>query len=163
MTLADSSTPLPNSANGVAAGLALTEPLPHPIATAKSEEPMANGREKLPKLLSPGTREWFLDSWKSRKVIQLPEYPDQSELQSVLETVEGFPPLVLAAEARTLEERLAEAATGKAFLLQGGDCAESFREFGADKVGDTFRLLLQMGIVLMFGGQLPVIKVFPTT
>lgn len=91
--------------------------------------------------------------------MQLPEYPDQNELDSVLETLEAFPPIVFAGEARNLEERLGEAALGNAFLLQGGDCAESFKEFNANYIRDTFRVILQMGVVLMFGGQMPVIKV----
>jgi 3-deoxy-D-arabino-heptulosonate 7-phosphate (DAHP) synthase class II len=73
--------------------------------------------------------------------------------------VEAFPPIVFAGEARTLEERLAEAAMGRAFLLQGGDCAESFKEFNANNIRDTFRVLLQMSVVLMFGGQMPIVKV----
>lgn len=102
---------------------------------------------------------WSLENWKSKKALQLPEYPNQEELESVLRTIESFPPIVFAGEARSLEERLAEAATGNAFLLQGGDCAESFKEFNANNIRDTFRILLQMGAVLMFGGQMPVIKV----
>ena len=81
------------------------------------------------------------------------------ELESVLKTIESFPPIVFAGEARSLEEKLAEAAMGNAFLLQGGDCAESFKEFNANNIRDTFRVLLQMGVVLMFGGQMPVVKV----
>lgn len=103
--------------------------------------------------------EWTVDSWKTKKALQLPEYPNQEELRSVLKTIEEFPPIVFAGEARSLEERLAEAAMGRAFLLQGGDCAESFKEFNANNIRDTFRILLQMGAVLMFGGQMPVIKV----
>ncbi|KAK4352388.1 hypothetical protein RND71_027906 [Anisodus tanguticus] len=103
--------------------------------------------------------EWAIDSWKSKKALQLPEYPNQEELGSVLKTIEEFPPIVFAGEARHLEERLGEAAMGRAFLLQGGDCAESFKEFNANNIRDTFRILLQMGAVLMFGGQVPVIKV----
>jgi 3-deoxy-7-phosphoheptulonate synthase len=91
--------------------------------------------------------------------LQLPEYPDANELETVLKTIETFPPIVFAGEARSLEENLAEAAMGNAFLLQGGDCAESFKEFSANNIRDTFRILLQMGVVLMFGGQVPVIKV----
>lgn len=91
--------------------------------------------------------------------MQIPEYPDKDELESVLKTIEGFPPIVFAGEARRLEDNLAEAAMGRAFLLQGGDCAESFKEFSANNIRDTFRVLLQMGAVLMFGGQMPVIKV----
>ncbi|XP_061336558.1 phospho-2-dehydro-3-deoxyheptonate aldolase 2, chloroplastic [Gastrolobium bilobum] len=102
---------------------------------------------------------WSIDSWLSKKALQLPEYPDKDELESVLKTIESFPPIVFAGEARNLEERLAEAAMGNAFILQGGDCAESFKEFSANNIRDTFRLLLQMGVVLMFGGQMPIVKV----
>lgn len=102
---------------------------------------------------------WAIDSWKTKKALQLPEYPNKEELESVLETLDAFPPIVFAGEARNLEERLGEAAMGKAFLLQGGDCAESFKEFNANNIRDTFRIILQMGAVLMFGGQVPVIKV----
>lgn len=108
---------------------------------------------------TPGRGKWALDSWKAKKALQLPEYPDANELEAVLKTIEEFPPIVFAGEARNLEERLAEAAVGKAFLLQGGDCAESFKEFSANNIRDTFRIILQMGVVLMFGGQVPVIKV----
>ncbi|CAA2987582.1 phospho-2-dehydro-3-deoxyheptonate aldolase 2, chloroplastic-like [Olea europaea subsp. europaea] len=104
-------------------------------------------------------KKWSLDSWKSKPAWQLPEYPDKDSLESVLETIESFPPIVFAGEARSLEEKLGQAALGNAFLLQGGDCAESFREFNVDKVRDTFIVLLQMSLVLMFGGQVPVIKV----
>lgn len=76
-----------------------------------------------------------------------------------MKTLESFPPVVFAGEARNLEEKLAQAAMGNAFLLQGGDCAESFKEFNANNIRDTFRVILQMGVVLMFGGQMPVIKV----
>lgn len=76
-----------------------------------------------------------------------------------MKSLEEFPPLVFAGEARSLEEKLGEAALGRAFLLQGGDCAESFKEFNANNIRDTFRVLLQMGVVLMFGGQMPVVKV----
>lgn len=102
---------------------------------------------------------WSVGSWRDRPALQQPEYPDKAELNEVLRTVEAFPPIVFAGEARTLEERLAEAAVGRAFLLQGGDCAESFKEFNANNIRDTFRVLLQMSVVLMFGGQMPVVKV----
>uniref|UniRef100_A0A0E0EMG7 Phospho-2-dehydro-3-deoxyheptonate aldolase n=1 Tax=Oryza meridionalis TaxID=40149 RepID=A0A0E0EMG7_9ORYZ len=102
---------------------------------------------------------WSLGSWRSLTALQQPEYPDKAELEEVLRTVEAFPPIVFAGEARKLEERLAEAAVGRAFLLQGGDCAESFKEFNANNIRDTFRVLLQMSVVLMFGGQMPIIKV----
>eukprot|EP01018_Ginkgo_biloba_P034803 Gb_21844 [translate_table: standard] len=109
---------------------------------------------------SPGVlNDWKPDSWKSKKALQLPLYPDPQELDSVVRQLETFPPLVFAGEARKLEERLGEAALGNAFLLQGGDCAESFKEFNANNIRDTFRLLLQMAVVLMFGGQMPIVKV----
>lgn len=109
---------------------------------------------------SPGALNgWTLESWKSKNALQLPQYPDPEELESVVDLLETFPPLVFAGETRKLEERLGEAALGKAFLLQGGDCAESFKEFNANYIRDTLRVLLQMGVVLMFGGQMPVIKV----
>lgn len=120
--------------------------------TTKTTEPVT----KTPNV---GPTKWTVDSWKSKKALQLPEYPNQEELDSVLKTLEAFPPIVFAGEARSLEERLSEAAMGRAFLLQGGDCAESFKEFHANNIRDTFRILLQMGAVLMFGGQMPVVKV----
>lgn len=108
---------------------------------------------------SPFSEKWTIDGWKSKKALQLPEYPDLKDLEAVLQTIENFPPIVFAGEARILEERLADAAMGNAFLLQGGDCAESFKEFNANNIRDTFRVLLQMGAVLTYGGQMPVIKV----
>ncbi|KAG8063176.1 hypothetical protein GUJ93_ZPchr0003g17212 [Zizania palustris] len=102
---------------------------------------------------------WSVDSWRTKKALQLPEYPNATELETVLKTIEAFPPIVFAGEARHLEERLADAAMGRAFLLQGGDCAESFKEFNGNNIRDTFRVLLQMSAVLTFGGQMPVIKV----
>nr|XP_010919789.2 phospho-2-dehydro-3-deoxyheptonate aldolase 2, chloroplastic [Elaeis guineensis] len=108
---------------------------------------------------SSSSSNWAKDSWKSKRALQIPTYPNQEELDTVLRNLETFPPLVFAGEARKLEERLAEAAVGRAFLLQGGDCAESFKEFNANNIRDTFRVLLQMGVVLTFGGQMPIIKV----
>lgn len=103
--------------------------------------------------------EWGPNSWRSKVALQQPTYPDAEELENVVNTLQSFPPLVFAGEARSLEERLHDAALGKAFLLQGGDCAESFKEFDPNNIRDSFRVLLQMGVVLMFGGQMPVIKV----
>ncbi|KAJ4826711.1 Phospho-2-dehydro-3-deoxyheptonate aldolase 1, chloroplastic [Turnera subulata] len=123
-------------------------PTAAPTATTTAAPPSTNVGGK-----------WTVDSWKSKKALQLPDYPDKTELDSVLKTLDAFPPIVFAGEARSLEEKLAEAALGNAFLLQGGDCAESFKEFNANNIRDTFRILLQMGAVLMFGGQMPVIKV----
>ncbi|CAH1426178.1 unnamed protein product [Lactuca virosa] len=125
-----------------------------PILKTPKQKPISAVRatEKLPARWSP-------DSWKSKPALQIPDYPDKEQLESVLKTLKSYPPIVFAGEARKLEERLGEAARGDAFLLQGGDCAESFKEFKTDNIRDTFRLLLQMGVVLMFGGQMPVIKV----
>ncbi|KAK3031626.1 hypothetical protein RJ639_037374 [Escallonia herrerae] len=131
-----------------------------PISLLHAAEPANNSATiDIPKKANPSEVPvtWTVESWKSKKVLQIPEYPDEAELESVLRTLEGFPPLVFAGEARNLEERLAEAAVGRA--LQGGDCAESFKEFSANNIRNTFRVLLQMGVVLMFGGQMPVIKV----
>ncbi|KAJ8557462.1 hypothetical protein K7X08_003087 [Anisodus acutangulus] len=122
----------------------------HPIAAVHAAEPAKTAAVK---------QKWSLDSWKTKKALQLPEYPCEKELEYVLKTLESNPPLVFAGEARSLEEKLGEAALGKAFLLQGGDCAESFKEFNANNIRDTFRILLQMSVVLMFGGEVPVIKV----
>lgn len=129
------------------------------ISAVHAAEPAKNPvfAEKPAVATRPG--KWTPDSWTSKKALQLPEYPKKEELDSVLRTIEDFPPIVFAGEARHLEERLGDAALGKAFLLQGGDCAESFKEFNANNIRDTFRILLQMGVVLMFGGQMPVIKV----
>lgn len=102
---------------------------------------------------------WAVDSWRTKKALQQPEYPNQTELEEAVNTIEKSPPIVFAGEARHLEERLADAAVGRAFLLQGGDCAESFKEFTSANIRDTFRVILQMAVVLTFGGQMPVVKV----
>ena len=101
---------------------------------------------------------WAPDTWRSKNAKQLPEYPDTAALEDAEKTLSTLPPLVFAGEARRLKSQLADVAAGKAFVLQGGDCAESFAEFGANKIRDTFRVLLQMAIVMTFGGQLPVVK-----
>ena len=102
---------------------------------------------------------WAPDSWRTKPVSQVPDYPDAAKLQSVEERLKSYPPLVFAGEARRLKEALGNVAEGKAFLLQGGDCAESFAEFSANNIRDTFRVLLQMAVVLTFGAALPVVKV----
>jgi 3-deoxy-7-phosphoheptulonate synthase len=102
---------------------------------------------------------WAPDSWRTKPVSQVPDYPDAAKLQSVEERLRTYPPLVFAGEARRLMESLGNVAEGKAFLLQGGDCAESFAEFSANNIRDTFRVLLQMAVVLTFGAALPVVKV----
>jgi len=102
---------------------------------------------------------WTLNSWRNFPIKQVPAYKDAEALQSVEERLAGFPPLVFAGEARSLKAHLAEVCEGRSFLLQGGDCAESFVEHHADNIRDTFRVLLQMAVVLTYGAKLPVIKV----
>lgn len=102
---------------------------------------------------------WSPESWRDRPIRQQPEWPDPTALAAVEKRLKGFPPLVFAGEARTLRQRLAQVCRGKAFLLQGGDCAESFAEFHPDNIRDTFRVLLQMAVVLTFGAACPVVKV----
>lgn len=103
--------------------------------------------------------DWSPDSWKKRPVVQLPNYPDQAALEAAEKELSSYPPLVFAGEARNLKEQLAEVANGRAFLLQGGDCAESFREFHPNNIRDTFRVLLQMAVVLTYAASCPVVKV----
>jgi len=102
---------------------------------------------------------WTPQSWKNKPVRQVPTYPDAARLASVEATLGKLPPLVFAGEARRLREDLADVAQGNAFLLQGGDCAESFAEFGANTIRDTFKVLLQMAVVLTYAGASPVVKV----
>jgi 3-deoxy-7-phosphoheptulonate synthase len=102
---------------------------------------------------------WTPDSWRGRPVLQMPEYPDAKALADVEAQLATFPPLVFAGEARNLKKALARVAAGEAFLLQGGDCAESFAEHGANNIRDFFRVLLQMAVVLTYAGAVPVVKV----
>jgi len=102
---------------------------------------------------------WSPDSWRAKPIQQVPTYPDAKRVLDVEKTLAGYPPLVFAGEARTLEADLARVAEGKAFLLQGGDCAESFAEFSANNIRDTFRVLLQMAVVLTYGAAMPIVKV----
>ncbi len=103
--------------------------------------------------------EWLPDSWRSKPAAHLPEYADAEHLKSVEYKLRKYPPLVFAEEAFRLKKSLGDVANGRAFLLQGGDCAESFAEFGAGNIRDMFRILLQMAVVLMFGASRPVVKV----
>lgn len=103
--------------------------------------------------------QWTPDSWRQFPVRQMPDYPDPEHLRAVEQRLRTRPPMVFAGEARQLRADLAQVARGDAFLLQGGDCAESFSQFQTDAIRDTFRVLLQMAIVLTFGGQRQVVKV----
>jgi 3-deoxy-7-phosphoheptulonate synthase len=102
---------------------------------------------------------WSPDSWRQKPIEQVPAYPDAAKLTAVEKQLAGFPPLVFAGEARKLKRALADVADGRAFLLQGGDCAESFAEHSADNIRDFFRVFLQMSVVMTFAGGLPVVKV----
>ncbi len=104
-------------------------------------------------------RNWTPDSWKGFEARHLPAYEDAAALAAAEKTLSNYPPLVFAGEARALKRDLAEVAEGRAFLLQGGDCAESFAEFHPNNIRDTFRVILQMAVVLTFAGKLPVVKV----
>ena len=105
------------------------------------------------------TSPWSKSSWRNHTALQMPDYPDQAALEAVEAKLASYPPLVFAGECRSLKERLGAVSRGEAFLLQGGDCAESFAEFSGDSIRDTFRVLLQMAVVLTFAAKKPVVKV----
>ena len=100
---------------------------------------------------------WSINSWKNFKAKHLPEYPDAEKLEQTQEQLKTFHPLVFAGEARELKRNLAKVSEGNAFLLQGGDCAESFNDFNADYIRDTFKVLLQMSVTLTAAGNCPAI------
>ena len=102
---------------------------------------------------------WTPEGWRGKPIRQVPTYPDPEALTAVETEMRRYPPLVFAGEARRLRDALAQVVEGKAFLLQGGDCAESFAEFHPNNIRDTFRVLLQMAVVLTFGAAVPVVKV----
>src|SRR5215470_281480 len=102
---------------------------------------------------------WTPDSWRGKPIVQVPQYPDAAKLSTVEAQLATFPPLVFAGEARNLKKSLARVAAGDAFLLQGGDCAESFEDHSANSIRDFFRLFLQMAVVLTFAAASPVVKV----
>ncbi|WP_428488702.1 class II 3-deoxy-7-phosphoheptulonate synthase [Rhodopila sp.] len=108
---------------------------------------------------SPPQRPWNPNSWRDCPIRQVPTYPDATKLEQMEARLGKYPPLVFAGEARRLKAHLALAAEGRAFVLQGGDCAESFGDFTANIIRDTFRVLLQMAVVLTFGASLPVVKI----
>ncbi|WP_169764462.1 class II 3-deoxy-7-phosphoheptulonate synthase [Campylobacter mucosalis] len=102
---------------------------------------------------------WSRDSWRNFNILQQPKYPNLDELKGIEEKLKSMPPLVFAGEARNLKSELAKVCEGKSFLLQGGDCAESFVNFNANNIRDMFKVLLQMAIVLTFAGGHPIVKV----
>ena len=103
--------------------------------------------------------EWHKSDWRAKPRVQMPDYTDEQALNAVEARLSQYPPLVFAGEARTLKSQLGAASRGEAFLLQGGDCAESFSEFSADTIRDTFKVMLQMAMVLTYGAKVPVVKV----
>ena len=102
---------------------------------------------------------WQPNSWRDHPIKQVPDYPDAEKLAGVEAKLAAMPPLVFAGEAQSLKRQLGEVAEGRAFLLQGGDCAESFAEFSANNIRDSFKVILQMAVVLTFGASMPVVKV----
>lgn len=102
---------------------------------------------------------WTPDSWQAKPIRQVPTYPDAEKVKQVENTLSTYPPLVFAGEARRLKAELAQVCAGNGFLLQGGDCAESFSDFNPNNIRDTFRVLLQMAVVLTYGASCPVVKV----
>ena len=108
---------------------------------------------------APTDSPWSPDSWRKRPAVQQPEWPDEAALDAVLRELSGLPPLVFAGEARSLTESLASVAEGKAFLLQAGDCAESFNAFTADGIRDKLKIILQMSVLLTYGAGVPTVKV----
>ncbi|MCE2964749.1 MAG: 3-deoxy-7-phosphoheptulonate synthase, partial [Alphaproteobacteria bacterium] len=105
------------------------------------------------------TLNWTPTTWRTKPIKQQPSYPDAAVVADVEKALKKQPPLVFAGEARRLKKHLAEVGAGRAFLLQGGDCAESFAEFSADNIRDTFRVLLQMAVVMTYGAAKPIVKV----
>src|SRR4051794_20024441 len=104
------------------------------------------------------TATWTPSSWRARPAGQQPEWPDEGRLDDVLKRLALLPPLVFAGEARRLTAALGEVAQGRAFLLQAGDCAESFGDFSADSIRDKLKVILQMAVVLTYGSGVPVVK-----
>ena len=103
-------------------------------------------------------KNWKVNSWRKYPVKHIPTYGDEKELNSVLNKLKTFPPLVFAGETRHLKDQLSKVVDGKAFLLQGGDCAESFAEFHPDNIRDTFKVILQMALVMTYSASLPIVK-----
>jgi 3-deoxy-7-phosphoheptulonate synthase len=104
------------------------------------------------------SQSWSPSSWRNKPILQVPAYPDPAKLAAMEGKIASYPPLVFAGEARRLKTQLAAVQEGRAIILQGGDCAESFADFNANNIRDTFRVLLQMAVVLTFGASLPVVK-----
>lgn len=150
---------LPSRAGVPRAGQRASSRLPargvqHVVRVASKDRVAANGTSSLESM----DESWGPESWRKYPALQQPNYPDAAEVQRATEEIARMPPLIFAGECRNLQARLAKAATGEAFILQGGDCAEAFSQFSANRIRDTYRVLLQMSVVLMFGGGVPVVK-----
>ena len=102
---------------------------------------------------------WSPNSWRNKNALHMPNYQNEDHLNKTLNEISKYPPLVFAGEARLLKKKLGEVSNGNAFLLQGGDCAESFADFHPDNIRDTFKVILQMAVVLTFGASCPIVKV----
>ena len=101
---------------------------------------------------------WNPSSWRDLPILQVPDYPDQAQVKDTEYRLAQKPPLVFAGEVQNLRSQLGKVANGEAFLLQGGDCAESFAEFSANNIRDSFKVFLQMAVVLTFGASMPIVK-----
>src|SRR5581483_3572103 len=129
-----------------------------PVVTrALSHTALRSGRSSATLFAVPS--QWSPSSWRERPAEQQPEWPDEAALERVLKQLTTLPPLVFAGEARNLTEHLRRVAEGEAFLLQAGDCAESFDAFSADSIRDKLKVILQMAIVLTYGSGVPALKV----
>src|SRR4051794_7607948 len=120
---------------------------------------LSAGSCRLVASLSLVAETWSPSSWQSRTANQQPDWPDAGELDRALKQIHSYPPLVFAGEARSLQASLGEVAAGRAFLLQAGDCAESFEEFSAVNIREKLRVILQMAVVLTYSLGVPVVKV----
>ena len=132
----------------VVSGMVLREPAPKVADIAAGD--VKNGVVAAPPSIDEG--KWSPSSWRTKEAKQIPVYPDQDALEAVEKKLSKSAPLVFAGEVRTLSDQLALASQGKAFVLFGGDCAESFEEFSVDHIRDTFRIILQMSLILTHGG-----------
>ncbi|KAL3794783.1 hypothetical protein HJC23_012793 [Cyclotella cryptica] len=128
------------------------------LSMVSSVPKIANGSTS-PSPSDNGNREWSPSSWKNAVAKQMPVYDDEEELENAVKRLEGVAPLVFAGEVRSLHEKLARVSQGQGFVLMGGDCAESFKEFHVNHIRDTFRVIMQMALVMTFGSSMPVVKI----
>lgn len=132
-------------------GLSMVSSIPRVVTDGSITSP--------PPIASESSKEWSPSSWKNAVAKQLPVYEDQNELAAALESLDCAAPLVFAGEVRSLHEKLAQVSQGHGFVLMGGDCAESFKEFHVDHIRDTFRVMMQMSVVMSYGASMPITKI----